>query len=113
MSLRPKSLDNFGPSGWWAIADALVDGEASASPSALTAAVRARAMDGDLRRADAWLADSGDDLDRGAALLTEKMVDDLADAGIVKQFVTGTAAWLGDGTGSGASTDGGAGEGGD
>ena len=85
MSLRPKSLDNFGPGGWWAIADALVDGDASASLSTLAAAVRARAMDGDLRRADAWLADGGDDLDRGARLLAEKMVDDLVDAGIAER----------------------------
>ena len=42
-------------------------------------------MDGDLRRADAWLADGGDDLDRGAQLLAEKMVDDLAEAGIVER----------------------------
>jgi transposase len=85
VTLRPTSLDNFGPSGWWAIAETLVDGDASATPSALADAVRGRAMDGDLRRADAWLADGGDDLDRGAQLLTEQMINNLADAGIVER----------------------------
>jgi transposase len=85
VTLRPTSLDNFGPSGWWAIAETLVDGDASASPSTLADAVRGRAMDGDLRRADAWLADGGDDLDRGAQLLTEQMINNLADAGIVER----------------------------
>jgi transposase len=85
MNLKPKSLNDFGPGGRWAIADALVDGGRSGAPmSALIMAVRDRALDGDLRRADTWLGEDDGDFDRGAILLTGKMVEDLAHAGIVE-----------------------------
>jgi transposase len=85
MNLRPKSLNDFGPNGWWAIADTLVDrGRSGAPMSALTMAVRERALDGDLRRADTWLGEDAGDFDRGAILLTNKMIEDLAHAGIVE-----------------------------